>query len=175
MATFAPLLCRLDHKMWAANLIYFDQSRVFGSPSYYVLKLLANNLGDVNLATTSRSEPIQLNVRRPDDRPSAKPPYTFPDSLYCTATLDETNHQVILKVVNFLAQPQATTISLPGVSGVEPNAALEFISHSDLTAVNSLAQPTAVAIKSATLENAAPRFVCEFPPHSLSILRLTLR
>ena len=173
MATFAPLLCRLDQKMWPANLIYFDQSRVFGSPSYYVLKLLGNNLGDVNLAITSQSEPVKLNVGRAGV--SGKPPYTFPDSLYCTATLDETNHQVILKVVNFLAQPQATTISLPGVTGVEKNATVEFISHSDLTALNSLDHPTAVAIQTATIENAAPSFIYEFPPHSLTILRLTLQ
>jgi len=173
MTTFAPLLCRLDHKMWPANLIYFDQSRVFGSPSYYVLKLLGNNLGDVNLATASRSEPLKLNAGRRNA--TGKAPYSFPDSLYCTATLDETHHQVILKVVNFLGQAQATTISLPGVSEVEKNATVEFIAHSDLTALNSLDHPTTVAIQTAAIANAAPSFVYEFPPHSLSILRLTLR
>ncbi len=63
MGTYAPLLENINRRQWEVNLIHFDSSRVFGRASYYACKLFANNLPDVNVATTvsytpSGSSPI---------------------------------------------------------------------------------------------------------------------
>jgi alpha-L-arabinofuranosidase len=49
MASYAPLFANLNNKSWNPDLIYFDGSRVCGTPSYYVQKLFSENRGDVTL------------------------------------------------------------------------------------------------------------------------------
>jgi len=52
MASYAPLFAHVSNKRWNPDLIYFDSSRVYGSPSYYVQQMFAENRGDVVLPTT---------------------------------------------------------------------------------------------------------------------------
>ena len=49
MASYAPLLFNVNRLDWPVNLIGFDGARAFGRSSYYVQKLLAENLGDTVL------------------------------------------------------------------------------------------------------------------------------
>ncbi len=52
MACYAPLFARVGHTQWVPDLIWFDHASVFGSPSYYVQKMYANNLPELMLKTT---------------------------------------------------------------------------------------------------------------------------
>lgn len=45
MASYAPLFANLNRRVWAPDMIQFDGSRVFGTPSYYVQKLMFGNIG----------------------------------------------------------------------------------------------------------------------------------
>jgi alpha-L-arabinofuranosidase len=49
MASYAPLFANVNYKKWNPDLINFDNSRVFGTPSYYVQKMFARNRADVVL------------------------------------------------------------------------------------------------------------------------------
>ena len=67
MGSYAPLLENTNRRQWEVNLIHFDSSRIYGRASYYACKLFAQNLPDVNLATTvdytpSASAPIQGRI-----------------------------------------------------------------------------------------------------------------
>ncbi len=53
MTCYAPLLCNADYVNWRPNLIWYDNHRVFGIPSYYVQKMYSVNQGDVTLRVTS--------------------------------------------------------------------------------------------------------------------------
>lgn len=56
MASYAPLFGNVNSMQWKPNLIYFDNSRAFGTPSYYVQKMFSNNRGDYvlpNIVTIS--------------------------------------------------------------------------------------------------------------------------
>jgi alpha-L-arabinofuranosidase len=55
MSSYAPLFANVNKKAWNPDLINFDGTRVYGTPSYYVQKMFAENQGDVTL-------PVQLNV-----------------------------------------------------------------------------------------------------------------
>lgn len=44
MSSYAPLFAKVGHQQWAPNLIWFDNEKSFGTPSYYVQKLFGNNL-----------------------------------------------------------------------------------------------------------------------------------
>ena len=55
MASYAPLFVNKDWYEWPVNLIVFDQSRVFGIPSYHAQAMFSNNRADVNLPLTLES------------------------------------------------------------------------------------------------------------------------
>lgn len=45
MASYAPIFANLNDRMWAPDMIQFTSDRVFGTPSYYVQNIMANNVG----------------------------------------------------------------------------------------------------------------------------------
>jgi alpha-L-arabinofuranosidase len=51
MSSYAPLFANVNYKKWNPDLINFDNHRVYGTPSYYVQKLFAENRPDVVLKT----------------------------------------------------------------------------------------------------------------------------
>jgi alpha-L-arabinofuranosidase len=63
MASYAPLFANLNNKSWNPDLIYFDSSRVYGTPSYYVQKLFSENRGDVVLPTAVSAPAVSSATR----------------------------------------------------------------------------------------------------------------
>ena len=61
MTSYAPLFNKVGNTQWAPDLIWFDNTRSFGTPSYYVQKLFMRHLPDLHLPVTatitSRSQP----------------------------------------------------------------------------------------------------------------------
>jgi alpha-L-arabinofuranosidase len=62
MSSYAPLFANVNYKRWNPDLINFDGSRVFGTPSYYVQQMFSANRGDVVL-------PAAVTLARPAPRP----------------------------------------------------------------------------------------------------------
>jgi len=60
MTAYAPLFNKIGYSQWTPDLIWFDNTRVFGTPSYYVQKLFMTHLPDVLLSTTVAAEPASL-------------------------------------------------------------------------------------------------------------------
>jgi len=52
LASYAPLLANVRGIQWHPDLIYYDNSRSFGTPSYYVQQMFSRNRGDVVLPAT---------------------------------------------------------------------------------------------------------------------------
>ena len=46
MASYAPIFANLNRRVWAPDMIQFVSGRAFGTPSYYVQKMMFNNIGD---------------------------------------------------------------------------------------------------------------------------------
>lgn len=59
MACYAPLFCNKNYKNWDPDLIWFDNSRVSRSASYYVQKLFMCNQGDYCLECESEGLEIR--------------------------------------------------------------------------------------------------------------------
>lgn len=57
LACYAPMLCNTDYQNWNPDMIYFDNHRAYGTPSYYVQKLFMNYQGDVLLPLGGLPEP----------------------------------------------------------------------------------------------------------------------
>jgi alpha-L-arabinofuranosidase len=55
MAAYAPLFAKVGHVQWRPDLIWFDNTRSYGSPSYHVQAMYAQNRPDVTL-------PVQVDA-----------------------------------------------------------------------------------------------------------------
>ena len=52
MASYAPLFGNVNGLQWHPDLIYYNDSQVFGTPSYYVQQMFSRNRGDTVLPST---------------------------------------------------------------------------------------------------------------------------
>lgn len=57
MASYAPLLCRKGHANWNPDLIYFDNSSIELTPSYWVQYLFSNYSGDQYISSHLETVP----------------------------------------------------------------------------------------------------------------------
>jgi alpha-L-arabinofuranosidase len=57
MASYAPLLANASYVNWSPDLIWFDNFRSYGTPSYWVQRLFSRNRGDTLVPTTLQTEP----------------------------------------------------------------------------------------------------------------------
>ena len=60
MAAYAPLFNKIGGSQWNVDLIWFDNTRAFGTPSYYVQKLFMNNLPDTLLPVEAPENAVPL-------------------------------------------------------------------------------------------------------------------
>ncbi len=55
MNSYAPIFVNNNDRKWNPDMIVYDASSVYATPSYYVQKLFATNIGDVNVAVDDSS------------------------------------------------------------------------------------------------------------------------
>ncbi len=153
MASYAPLFAHVDAWQWAPDLIWFDNLRSFGTPSYYVQKLFATNLGD-------RIIPLAV--------PNAQ------NGLYTSAALDRTAREVILKAVNSAKTPRSIKVALTGASASGTAKAL-VLGTEDLAAENSLEKPSNVAPQEKSVAVSGASVELTLAPGSLTVVRVPIR
>ncbi|MEH7418032.1 alpha-L-arabinofuranosidase C-terminal domain-containing protein [Neobacillus drentensis] len=56
MSSYAPLFANVQHTNWTPNLIYFNGTNSYVTPSYHVQKLFAENRGDIVLESKVETE-----------------------------------------------------------------------------------------------------------------------
>lgn len=142
MASYAPLIARLDYAQWSPDLIWFSGAGSYGTPSYYVQQMYSLYMGD-------RS--IQVAVDGMD--------------LYASATFDSQTGRYMVKVVNSDAAPQTVRLALDDLKGRTVEAKRIAMACDDLQAVNSIANPeniapvqSSVSIEDGVVELAAQSF-----------------
>ena len=65
MACYAPLFANWSDQDWTPDLIYFNGTNVYGTPSYYVQQMFSQNRGDVVLPATITVTTSPTNVVLP--------------------------------------------------------------------------------------------------------------
>jgi alpha-L-arabinofuranosidase len=154
LASYAPLFGNVNGLQWAPDLIYYDNSRVFGTPSYYVQQMFANNGGDYVLPNS-----ITLTTNASG-------------GLYASTTYDQSSGQVIIKAVNPSASSMVTAFNLAGVNSISPNATVIQLTSGSPSDENSFAAPTYVSPVTNSITNAGTSFTLTLPANSLSVIRL---
>jgi alpha-N-arabinofuranosidase len=155
LASYAPLLAHLDAWQWAPNLIWFDNLRAYGTPSYYVQQVFSRNKGTHVVPVLARGEPV-----------------TGQQGLYASAVVDELAGEVVVKVVNTAGFGRNVRVELGRAA---TRAGRAIVMASDPAAVNSLAEPRRVAPREEVLPVAGAALTRELPAHSLTVLRVPVR
>jgi len=190
MNCYAPLFVNVNPggRQWAVDLIGYDALQSFPSPSYFVQKMFSNNRGDVVLPAkfdplpqlTAEEIPVAPQPPQPANanrggggRGPAPPTGTF-DSVYVSATRENSSGDVILKLVNVQAKAQPLQVDLQGVPMIKKDASGEMITG-ELGAINTVAEPRKVVPQPIVIKDAATKFSHELPAHSVSVIRLKTR
>jgi alpha-N-arabinofuranosidase len=155
MASYAPMLAHVDAWQWTPNLIWFDNLRVYGTPSYYVQKLYATNKGTTMLPLTRAA--------------NAK---NGADNLFASAVADDASGDIVVKLVNYSAEARPVAVNLQGVKKLGKEAMAIVLASNDLNAVNSLDQPLNLAPKESTFKVSSSNVTYTLAPHSLTVLRI---
>ena len=96
LASYAPLFARIGYAQWSPDLIWFDETTAYGSPSYYMQKMYAENMGTVTLDTEGQEK----ELRR--------------EGVYYSASLDEASREIILKIVNSTEEAKTLSVDFAG-------------------------------------------------------------
>ena len=93
-------------------------------------------------------------------------------AVYSVAGYDKTNNSVVVKTVNYNAEPVTVQINLIGAQKVEREGTQIVIRSEKLTDENSLKNPDLIAPAKSVLNNCAETFPVTLPPYSINILRI---
>ncbi|MEI9810222.1 MAG: alpha-L-arabinofuranosidase C-terminal domain-containing protein [Bacteroidota bacterium] len=154
MSSYAPLFAHADAWQWAPDLIWYDNLRSYGTPSYYVQKLFSLNKG-------SKAVPVMMN----------KEVIAGQDSLYATASVDSLNSELIIKMVNLSGKPQVKQVVVNGIKKKTKQASVIVLSSS-VEQLNSFDEPRAVLPAEKTIPVNGRNVSLDLPPYSLTILRI---
>jgi alpha-N-arabinofuranosidase len=144
----------VDAWQWRPDLIWMDNLRVVGTPSYYVQQLFSRNRGDAIL-------PIDTKA------PSGS-------HFYASAVRDLKANETIVKVVNANSQPLEAQINLSGAD-VSGRGTATVLTSEKITDENSLAEPLKVSPRSEWIRFSGAAIQRVFPAHSLTVLRIPTR
>lgn len=154
MAAYAPLLVNVNPggMQWETDLIGYDALTSYGSPSYWAQVLFGKYLGtEVVTATLDNAGP----------------------RVFASATRDEKQRKLFVKVVNATSEEAPLNIALDGVAAVKRDATLITLSGKTPNATNSITHPDAVAPVEHKIAVAGPNFKQSFAPYSINVLELS--
>lgn len=146
MASYAPLIARLGSTQWSPDLIWFDETGCYGTPSYYVQKLYCQYMGNNSLETTAEGA-----------------------DLYASATYCDKCCKYVIKAVNASDAPAKVQVELNADAPVVLNGEYKcLLMTAGMDDENSVAEPEKVSPKEVVLsiENG----VAELPAHSFNVI-----
>ena len=129
MATYAPLFAHVDGWQWRPDMIWYDNTRMFKSVSYYVQQMYACNKGTNVLPLTMNGKAVAGQEGQ--------------DGLFASAVVDKQKGEVIVKVANTSDKPQDVTLNLNGLKGSR-QASLTTLRCDNMDAENTLDNPNKI-------------------------------
>lgn len=135
LTAYAPLFAHVDGWQWRPDLIWFDNTRMFKSVSYYVQQMYAMNKGTNVLPLTMAGKPVAGREGQ--------------NGLFASAVTDKNAREVIVKVVNTGKAEQPVTINLLGLKGGRTATTLT-LTCDDPNAENTLDNPERIVPQSGT-------------------------
>ena len=159
MAAYAPLFNRPGWSQWTPDLIWFDNARVYGTPSYHVQKLFNENLGDVVIPSKLTDENLEVIG------------YWF-KSLYHVCEYDRETENLIIKIVNPWPEEKEVRVEIGEPLEIEGQAEVILMTSDSVFDENTFQNPNKVLPKKYDLSGLSNKFTFTFAENSITILRL---
>lgn len=137
MTAYAPLLAHVDGWQWRPDLVWFDNTEMFKTVSYYVQQMYAQNKGTNVLKMTMNGKPIAGQEGQ--------------NGLFASAVVDANSNKVIVKIINTSKTAQNVNVNLVGMKG-EKTAKTLTLNHNGMDDENSIENPNKIAPKAGTLK-----------------------
>lgn len=129
MATYAPLFAHVDGWQWRPDMIWYDNTRMFKSVSYYVQQMYACNKGTNVLPLTMNGKSVAGQEGQ--------------DGLFASAVVDKKKGEIIVKVANTSDKAQDVTLNLNGQKGSR-SATATTLQSDNMDAENTLDNPNLI-------------------------------
>lgn len=129
MATYAPLFAHVDGWQWRPDMIWYDNTRMFKSVSYYVQQMYACNKGTNVLPLTMNGKLVAGQEGQ--------------DGLFASAVVDKKKGEIIVKVANTSDKAQDVTLNLNGLKGSR-SATATTLQSDNMDAENTLDNPNRI-------------------------------
>ena len=129
MATYAPLFAHVDGWQWRPDMIWYDNTRMFKTVSYYVQQMYTCNKGTNVLPLTMNGKAVAGQEGQ--------------DGLFASAVVDKQKGEVIVKVANTSDKTQEVTLNLNGLKGSR-SASLTTLQCDNMDAENTLDNPNKI-------------------------------
>jgi alpha-N-arabinofuranosidase len=153
MSSYAPLLTNVNPggMQWSTDLIGYDASRSYGSPSYWAQVIFAQHLGDHTVKTTSAN---------------------MPERVFWSATTTG-NGMLHLKLVNATNKVQAFALNIVGAA--LGNASVQFLHAADNWAANTIDQPNQIVPIPSMVRIPSGSFTYELPANAIQEIEVPLQ
>jgi alpha-L-arabinofuranosidase len=176
MSSYAPLFAKAGAWQWAPDLIWCDNTRVYGTGSYHVQALFSRNRPDVvlPLVVDAPAVPLPPAINASTSGAKALPPYrpvALP-ALYAVAGRDNRANEIVIFIVNPYAEAKATTIELRGVARLAADAKVIVLTSGSPDDENSFEAPMKIAPREETVAISGTSLARTFPAYSFTVLRL---
>ena len=168
MTTPAPLFAHVDGWQWRPDQIWYDQTQMFKTVSYYVQQLYATNAGTHVL-------PLTMTPAGKKAKPQPVANLEGQNGLFASAAFDSNAGEVIVKVANTSRTAQPVQLNLANMTGAT-SARTITLSHSGMDDENSIEQPELITPKegsvACTSEKKQLVITDQLPPMSFRIYRV---
>ena len=136
MSSPAPLFAHVDGWQWRPDQIWYDQTQMFKTVSYYVQQLYATNKGTNVLSLTANKQPVANQEGQ--------------HGLFASAAFDKDANEVIVKVVNTSKTEQPIALNLKDLTGAT-TAQTITLSHQGMDDENSIQHPELITPQQGTI------------------------
>jgi len=178
MECFAPLFVNVSQltgngrsMQWESDLIGYDALNSYGSPSYYVETMFAQNCGTDILPVKAEGIPV-IEQTPPPGRRGGTPPPRRVSAIYYSATRDAKSGVIYLKIVNVDGRSQRVEVRFNDATKINSKAEAVVLSASSPTDTNLINEPNKLVPRTETVRGLSTNFTREFPPYSVTVLKL---
>ncbi|MBQ7414164.1 MAG: carbohydrate binding domain-containing protein [Prevotella sp.] len=161
MTTPAPLFAHVDGWQWRPDQIWYDNTDMFKTVSYYVQQMYTTNAGTNVLSLTMDKKPVANQAGQ--------------NGLFASAAFDSKTGEVIIKVANTSKQKQTVAFNLSDIKG-ERTAKTLTLCHDGMDDENSIGKPELITPQKGTAQvdegKGASLLLDNLPPMSFRIYRV---
>ncbi|MDO4563108.1 MAG: alpha-L-arabinofuranosidase C-terminal domain-containing protein [Clostridia bacterium] len=152
MASYAPLFSRINFSQWTPDMIWFNDTSAYGTPSYYAQSMYSRNMGTYTLIDSA----------------------TECDGIYKSASYDDVTGDIIIKLVNSASEKRDCRINIADTFEITGDAVFEVLTGPDKYMANSISTPDAISTQ-AYNQNVAQSFSYAASPYSFTVIRVKTR